>query len=84
MVANPVTTVYLNDGLLECSRIVVHIVTAETQEAHKDEHAEPVEPSPGVQGKEVLQKVLLLGSRGLSSDDRSQVLMTASNTGSIY
>ena len=44
---------HIHDGLLESCRVVVHVVAAEAEEAHEDEHEVSVHPSPRVTREEV-------------------------------
>ena len=51
---------YIFNGLLEGSRVVIHVITPEAQEAHEDQHEIPMKPHSGVTREEILQSILLL------------------------
>ena len=55
-------TTHIHDGLLESCRVVVHVVAAEAEEAHEDEHEVSVIHLRGSHGKNVSRKYSFLGS----------------------
>lgn len=78
-----VLSTHLDDSLLQSSWVVIHVVTAEAEEAHEHQHEVAVQPSPGVQGQQVLPQVLGLGGICHGHHGLGEVVLTSTDTGDV-